>query len=232
MDSSLDRYRIATEKHHKEDRTEEQFREELEEWADQVRSAFPDLMLDVLAWRQPAASFAVTNTCGRFLEGLELEVHIDGPVIQHAKPDSLRDLTDRLPRRPRNWGPWTEQLPRYESLVSGSILNRTISAPRPNSTNFRNSGSVTALLHCDELRPGKTHTFNSADDDHTDTVLLTTDAVLANTRVTVKATARGIDDEYVVEFIQPINELVDLTPLLQKFTPHLNYFSGQPPERE
>lgn len=199
---------------HEETRTKDEFWQELEEWTAAVRRDFPNFVLDVLAFRQPVAVFTVINTCGRFLEDLEVEVHIGGDVVQHPKPYNIDHLFDRLPRRPRKWGPW--YTPRFDNrnFVQTSAYTRPVPIPRPNSTDFRNSGSVTATLTCDNLRPDKSHTFTD-DDDHRDVVLLTSDLDMASARITVTATARGIDDAYTTSFSHPVSATVDLTERLK-----------------
>lgn len=194
-----------------ESRSLEQFNEELNTWAQTTRAAFPDLVLDVLALRQPSAAFTITNTCGRFLEGLEVEVHIEGSVIQHPKK-SAEDIVDSLAERPRKWGPWRQ--PRLNPFDLGGYVpvpfHGGVRVPRPNSTNFRNSGSVTAVLRCRELRPRRNHAFNT-EDDHRDIALLTSDLDLSTARITITATARGVHDTYVAEFMHPVSESVDAT---------------------
>lgn len=220
---------------HEENRTEDEFRAEVDDWEGRVRDSFDGLVLDLLALWLPPASFAITNTCGRFLEGLELKVHIEGPVIQHARPYSPKahELAKQLPKRPRAWGPWDQPPIDYARMMipARNLYTPPVSAPRPNHTDFRNGGSVTAMLHCAELRPGRTHTFTSDKDSHSEIVLLTTDQSLASTRITVSATARGIDDEHVTEFMQPIVGLVDVTTKIHQVIPRLGYFAGPPEGR-
>jgi hypothetical protein len=75
----------------------------------------------------------------RFLEDLEVEVHIEGPVIQHAKPFDEPSMMERLPHRPRQWGPWIEKRPDYSSLLQFNPLTYNRLA-KPDATSFRNSG--------------------------------------------------------------------------------------------
>jgi hypothetical protein len=216
---------------HEETRTEEEYLQEIEGWAASVQRDFPNLVLDVLALSRPIATFTVTNTCGRFLEDLEVEVHIDGDVIQHPKPYDANYLHERLPRRPRKLGPWFE--PRFDArnFVPASNFARPMPPPRPNSTDFRNSGSVTATLSCDALRPGRSHTFTD-DDDHRDIVLLTNNLDMSSARITVTATARGIDDAYVTEFTHPVSAPVDLTDKLEAVVHALKYFAATDSDEE
>lgn len=203
---------------HEETRSEEEFQQELEEWAHQLREAGPDNVRNILALRQPPATFTITNTCGRFLEDLEVEVHIEGPVTQHSKL-SEEDILKDLPRRPRKWGPWKQRRANFPD-IAGPIFPASYGTgrpllPRPNSTDFRNSGSVTAVLRCKELRPRREHTFSDADDHH-DVVFLTPDLNLSTARVTITATARGVDDAHVTEFSHPVTETVDATETIAR----------------
>ena len=208
------------EQRHEETRTKEEFRAELEAWTEKVRQAFPDFAHDVLAYRQPAALFEVTNTCGRFLEDLEVEVHIAGDVIQHPKPSDVTDVFTQLPRHPRKWGPWFTQRPGLTNWIPASNFPSVPRFPRPNSTDFHNSGSVTATLTLAELRPGRSHTFTDVD-NHDDIVLLTRDLDMNSATVTVRATARGIDDEYRTAFAQPVTTTLDLTDHLKNLLQEL-----------
>lgn len=213
---------------HEETRAKEEFWQELEGWTDQVRNCFPDLVLDVLAVSQPVAVFTVTNTCGRFLEDLEIEVHIEGDVIQHPKPFEVDDIDDRLPHRPRKWGPWFTPRFNNTNFIPAASYSRPLATSRSNSTDFRNSGSVTATLSCDALRPGRSHTFTD-DDDHRDVVLLTSNQDMPSARITITATARGIDDAYTTTFNQPVSATVDLTKKLEAVIHALKYFKAPAP---
>ncbi len=203
---------------HEETRTEPEFREDVGRWADRFRQTFPEALVDLVASILPPAKFSVINNSGRFLEEVEVELHIDGPVIQHPKPFDADSIWRRLPARPRNWGPWTEKRIDYSSLRSAATFagNRIAPPPRPNQTSFRNSGSVTAVLRCKELRPGRRHTFTEAD-DHDDLVLLTANLNLAAIRVQATATARGIDDTCVTEFGQPVAATLDVTEQVKRY---------------
>jgi len=214
-----DKYRRISEKlekWHEEDRTEEKFRAEIAGWLDAIRNAFPGVVRDLIAIAVPAARFTVHNRTGRFLEDLEVELHIEGPVIQHPKPFSKGSIMERLPMRPRDWGPWTEKRFDYGRVaqLSPSTYNRP--PAKPNTTSFHNSGSVTATLRCKELRPWRSHTFTEAD-DHDDLVLLTQDLDLSAVRITATATARGIDTASVTEFTHPVAAEVDVTAQVSEF---------------
>jgi len=195
---------------HEETRTKEEFRSELDAWAEKVHEALPEFARDVLAYRQPAALFEVTNTCGRFLEDLEVEVHIAGDITQHSKATDATEVLAQLPRHPRKWGTWFTQRLSPAHWIPASNFSSPRRIPRPNSTDFRNSGSVTATLTLAELRPGKSHPFTDHD-DHNDIVLLTRDLDMNNATITITATARGIDDQYKTAFAHPVTATIDLT---------------------
>jgi hypothetical protein len=75
-----------------------------------------------------------------------------------------------------------------------------------NSASFRNGGSVDVTLTCEELRPGATVVIEA---DHS--ALICTDPNLAQTRMTISATARGVDEVFKAEHMQRINAIRDLT---------------------
>lgn len=199
---------------HEETRTKEEFRAELDAWAEKIHEALPEFARDVLSYRQPAALFEVTNTCGRFLEDLEVEVHIAGEVTQHPKATDATEVLAQLTRHPRQWGTWFTQRSGLTNWIPATSFPSLPRTPRPNSTEFRNSGSVTATLTLAELRPGKSHPFTD-DDDHNDIVLLTRDLDMNNATITVTATARGIHDQYKSAFAHPVTTTVDLTDSLK-----------------
>lgn len=215
---------------HEEKRTKEEFREEVARWAAAVRQQIPGVAKQLVAYRQPAAQFTITNTCGRYLEDLEVVVHIEGDVFQHPKPEADDDIANWLPGRPRTWGPWVSPPFDYSRVLAASMpssLNTAFRSPPPNSSDFRNSGSVDAILRCRELRPGRSHTFTD-DDDHEDIALLTTNIDMTTARIAVTATARTIDASHTTELIQPIKRAGDITPMLVGFIEALNYFRLAP----
>lgn len=209
--------------HHEEDRTEDQFRAEVETWAEEVRRQLPYVARQVASYLQPAAEFTLTNRCGRFLENVEADVHIEGDVVHHTKPGDHDDINEWLPLPPRPWGPW--ETPRFQlttphlpipNIKSGIFTGYDIT--------IRNSGSVSVTLSCAELRPDKSYTFDE-DDVPPFALLTTTD--LTNARITYKVTARGIDDIHTEEILHPVQPAGDITPrLLHLFERYFN-----PPKR-
>lgn len=213
---------------HEEKRTREQFRQEIESWAESVREQLPEVAKQLVAYRQPAAQFTITNTCGRYLEDLEVLVHIEGDVFQHPRPGDGDDFANWLPKRPRSWGPWESSPFDYSRMMPALASSlSTFRAPRRNSSDFRNSGSVDAILRCRELRPGRSHTFTD-DDDHEDIALLTTNIDMATARMAITATARTVDASHTTQVIQPIKSAGDITAILQGFLEALDYFRLAP----
>jgi len=214
---------------HEEKRTQKEFRQEIEGWAATVREQLLEFAKQLAAYVRPAVQFTITNTCGRYLEDLEVLVHIEGDVFQHPKPVDDDDPTNWLPERPRTWGPWESSLFDYSRMVAAlpSSLNTAFRAPRPNSSDFRNSGSVDAILRCRELRPDRSHTFTD-DDAHEDIALLTTNIDMTTARIAATATARTINASHPTELIQPIKRVGDITTMLTDLLEALNYFSLAP----
>jgi hypothetical protein len=163
---------------------------------------------------------------GRFLEDLEVVVHIEGPVIQHPKPFTRESVLDRLPDRPRKWGPWKEKYRDFSNYVQVPPVQARPASP--NSTSFRNSGSVDAVLQCKDLRPWSSHTFTE-EDSHRDLVLLTSDLDLTAAHITATATARGIHNRWHTEFIHPIAPQLDLTEKIRQLLNGLHgyYFMAE-----
>lgn len=199
---------------HQENRTEDEFRQQVDEWADSVRRQLPDFARRVAAYMQPSAEFTIHNACGLFLEDVELEVHIEGSVFYQPTPADTDNTNDWLPRRPRKWGPWeierfAHQMPRIPSLDLPSAVG-------PNSIEFHNSGSVSASLTCKQLRPDRTVPFG--EDDGQIVTLLTTDPTVKSARVMYTVTARGIHDAPTKEIVIPVTPRGDITPMLRSFS--------------
>lgn len=197
----------------RETRSPKQFRDELEDWRLRCREGLALMFQDIAATRCAASVLTVTNTCGRFLEDLEIEVHIEGTIWSCDRPDGEESVAARVPKPPRKWGPFREPLINLSSYSSFPLASPSLFArvphPRGNSASFRNAGSVDVTLRCPELRPGATVTIRRED-----IALICTDPDLAQTHVTYTATARGVHEQHKGEFSQPIVVIGDLTPRL------------------
>lgn len=190
---------------HEETRSADEFRAEVQAWRAECRGQFPVLMEDVAALNHPRVTFTITNTCGRFLEDVEINIHIDGEVWAWDVPLNDEEPMSNLPRPPREWGPWQESpidfpiFHPYVPALSG------LTAPGGNRATFTNGGSVDVKLHCEELRPEATIDITE------DVVLMCTDLALDQARVTVSATARGVHASFTDDFTQPISAAADVT---------------------
>lgn len=201
---------------HDENRTEEQFRQQVEEWANEVRVAVPEFVSRFVARSQPAVELTLINTCGFFLEDVEVEVHIEGAVSYLAKPQPQEDLDEWLPRRPRPWGPWEQQVNLLPNVNINHLagLDYSPGSFGPNSIDLHNSGSVTAILSCRELRPDRFYTFD--EDDHPAFTLQTTNPAITSVRIAYSVTARGIHDTHEGELSLPIIAAGDQTAALRQ----------------
>lgn len=210
---------------HEEKRTEDQFRQQIADWAERVRRQIPEFARHVVAYQQPSAEFTIINTCGLFLEDVEVDLHIEGNVFHHPKPGDDDDTNQWLPKRPRRWGRWTT--PRFGYNIPRMPAIGPLSGIGPNSTEFHNSGSVTARLTCQQLRPRRTLTFT--EDDGEVITLLTTDLSATTARITYTVTARGLHDTHTGEIIQAIKPAGDVTPLLLAFAETYFKFTNETP---
>lgn len=208
-----------------EQRTENEYRQQIKDWADSVRRQTPEFARNVVAYMQPSAEFTLTNSCGLFLEDVEAELHIEGEVFSHPTPGDHDNTDSWLPRRPREWGPW--ESPSFVRTIAQDSWRRSTAPVGPNSTTFSNSGSVTARLACQQLRPGRAHTFT--DDDGQAITLLTTNLAATTTRITYAVTARGIHDTHAGELTLGIKPAGDITAMLQKFVESYFDFTHETP---
>ena len=122
-----------------ENRTPEQYERQITDWEAACRTSWTSVTDTVAATFGPTVSISITNRQESFLEDVELQVHLEGPVrgLERGSSDDF-DPGSLLPRPPRAWGPWTDT---SHLLVPG--LSREFSyAPSlpsiPGPLSFRN----------------------------------------------------------------------------------------------
>lgn len=138
-----------------EHRTEEQYREEVDAYLDDVAS----LLRAVARWHEIDAGtsrvhVAVTNATARNYTSVEVEIYIPGDV-RAVDPEGLPDLPD-APARPRAFG---SRKPTGFGLAYGSelFMRGAVVPPRLRSGPvIDNGGSVRVTFPPVDLRPGDT----------------------------------------------------------------------------
>lgn len=141
-----------------EDRSFEQYKAEIDKWADQTREVWPGFVMRVLAANAPRTLVRVKNLGDIFLEGLRVDIHVAGDVdgLDVYPPELMR--SDRiLPTPPREWGPKPPAA--YEIGREVHVRPHVpmfSDVPMPGShgqITFNNGGSVNVAATFDELRP-------------------------------------------------------------------------------
>lgn len=195
----------------RENRTPEQYERQITDWEAECRKRWASALDTVAATFGPTVSVSVSNRQESFLEDIELEVHLDGPVrgLERGSSDDF-DPDSLLPRPPRAWGPWTDT---SRFLVPG--LSREFpyipSLPSiPGPLSFRNGGSVTIDVQIGDLRPRETYTT-----DNDEMVLVVDEAGLTELTGTWKITVRGHHAVYEGTLNVPVVTR-DITDVMQR----------------
>lgn len=201
---------------HEEDRTEDEYREEvgtyLYECSTHLEEAFEDL-------RQTAANevnLEIANATISNYEQVLVELHIEGGVYGYKHDGYFTNLADGLPRSPRMWGPWTENplfgavQPHYSTLLANAAIpSSSASVPRGPSPTITNGGSVDVTCVPVHLYPeSKTDLL---------TIWLVGEAPLGESvRVTWTATASNVDGRLGGNFTIPVApDPIDLGEVLR-----------------
>jgi hypothetical protein len=195
----------------RENRTPEQYEQQIIDWEAECRTSWASAMDTVAATFGPTVSISISNRQESFLEDVELEVHLEGPVrgLERGSSDDF-DSDSLLPRPPRAWGPWTDT---SRFLVPGlsrefSYIPSVSTVPGPLS--FRNGGSVTIDVQVGDLRPRETY---ATDDD--EMVLVVDEAGLTELTGTWKITVRGHHAVYEGTLNVPVVTR-DITDVMQR----------------
>lgn len=199
-----------------EDRDPDSYRADVQGYLDTIRATVPEIFAEIVALTQPGAVIPVANNTDRFLEDVEVRIHVAGPVdaVESSEFDLRGLLSHRLPDPVRPWGPRPN--PAHDRLSRVVTPQQYVRAaaptpyvPGPNTASFHTTGSVDAVLTLQTLRPRARHTFDSKVGQGT--VLMVTDPELTQAEVTVEVTAQGIHGICRQIFTHPVSEPVDLT---------------------
>lgn len=193
-----------------EDRTEDEYRHEVKTWAAACRTRWAAALDAVAAELTAPATMAVTNRELAFLEDVEVEVHLEGPV-RGLRPVSRESFAahDLLPSPPRPWGPWVDRsVFSVPSLASSyAYMPSVTSLP---SVNFRNGGSVNIEVQVGDLRPRQVYRT-----DEDELALVVDEEDLPELSGTWKITARGHHAVHEGGLVVPI-EHRDVTAVMER----------------
>lgn len=92
---------------HDESRTEEEFRAEVDAWAEKATPGLTKYLNDQRHHYALPLDLSVRNNTQRNYVSLRVEIHITGPVRAYDyRLGKVRPLTELAGREPRKWGPW------------------------------------------------------------------------------------------------------------------------------
>ncbi|MEZ0167018.1 DUF4062 domain-containing protein [Kineococcus sp. LSe6-4] len=204
----------ALEVHHDEDRTEEEYRQEVAQYGQKLEAALHEALDDVAAHVLVPFAPIVTNLTERNYQQVQVELHVEGDVraLEPGEEDDDLDPLARLPRRPRKWGPWTSSKlaemvsqidyrpPRLGGFGAGSFAS---------SVEIENGGSATLRYGAIHLRPGAETALDSV-------VLVVPEGTASPLRATWRATATNVDGQTRGELEVPVEgDALDLWDALR-----------------
>lgn len=176
---------------HEEERTEEEYRAEVESYLDHCREHLPGALDTIRANEARPVIFSITNNTGRNYTAVEVKLHIEGDVFGYRWVEKFQGWTKYVGARPRLWGPWTEKRASALNLFDGysriqmpsSPPQSFVSRPQPR---IENGGSVSITCLPVDLRPRQSESLLTVN-------LVGDRTVAADVRVTWSATATDVD---------------------------------------
>lgn len=198
-----------------EDRTEEQYRAEIDAWEVEVRAVWTTAVDSFLGRLLPSLAIRLKNQSHRYLQDIQVKIHLEGNVTGITFLDRDDELPSKwslgLPSGPRPWGPRPNPIldvgarPYYGPGLQPYI------PPLASNLGWENSGSIDLTLRAGDLRPRATETF----DEEELVLLLWTDASASPVHGTWEITARGYDHVFDGDLTIEIAEPVDLDSVLR-----------------
>lgn len=201
---------------HEENRTEDEFREQVGTYLDECRTNLAESFEDLRQASAYGVNLEITNTTGTNYEQVLVGLHIEGDVYGYEDSGYFSSLAEYLPRPPRKWGPWTTnpllkamQTPDFSSLLPTIGPSLGAMAPRGQSPTITNGGSVDVTCLPVHLSPKST--------THLLSIWFVGDAPLGDSvRVTWTATATNIDGRLDGDFAIPVApDAIDLSEEIQ-----------------
>jgi hypothetical protein len=192
-----------------EDRTADDYRQQIEAWATACRAGWTSAVDALAAVISSPTTVVITNREQAFLEDVEVEVYLEGPVMG-VRPTSREsfDPYDLLPSPPRTWGPWLDRS--MFSVPNLGGYTYAPSMPSISNLNFRNGGSVNIDVQVGDLRPRQAY---RTDDD--ELVLVVDGDDLHELTGSWRITARGHHAVYEGNLVVAV-EHRDMTPVMER----------------
>lgn len=198
---------------HEEERTEETYEAEVEEYLTECRQRLPKAIKTLRVALNPAVVFRVRNLTDTNFQRLEVHVHVEGDVTAFDGRAEFHGLSTYTPRAPRIWGPWTEsRMPVINGFDYRHTIPSTPTVPyvSPPGPRIVNGGSADITFVPVDLRPHAT-------EDLDDGILLLAGASLDRDISCIwSATATNMNGRAEGSFVIPIRaHRVDLSEYLK-----------------
>lgn len=139
-----------------EERTEEAYESEVEEYLDKCRQRLPKAIRTLRTALTPAVVFQVRNLTDANFQKLKVHVHVEGDIKAFDGRAEFRGLSSYTPKPPRIWGPWTQsRMPAISNPDYSHLLPRTPTVPyvSPPGPTIVNGGSADITFQPLDLRP-------------------------------------------------------------------------------
>lgn len=197
---------------HEEERTEEAYEAEVEEYLDKCRRRLPKAINTLRVALTPAVVFRARNLTEANFQRLEVHVHVEGDVKAFDGRAEFRGLSTYTPKAPRIWGPWTESrvpaTPDYHHMIP-SRTTPTVPYVPPAGPTIVNGGSADITFQPVDLRP---HATEDLDDG---ILLLAGPSLDSDINCTWTATATNMNGRAEGTFAIPLRaQRVDLSEYL------------------
>lgn len=147
--------------HHEEDRTEEEYRAEVDTYLESCAQGLPRAVRTLRKELSPAVRFRVRNLSERNYAALIVHIHVEGDVRAYRHTPQFSNLKTYVPKSPRLWGPWNTDLLRKFPTIPDRLYpvqpqHSTAARLATRSTDIVNGGSVDLTFPPIDLRPGRT----------------------------------------------------------------------------
>jgi hypothetical protein len=197
-----------------EDRTEDEYRNQIDEWERRFRTAWRASVRTLIGYSLPSMAVQLKNRTRTFFHDVEVSLHIEGGVVgnpYYGPADELTRSVLQLPSLPRRWGPRPNRtFPDY-LIPNYAGHNYPASSPVQTRLTWRNTKSIDVTLDVGDFRPLASEVF-----DEEEVVLLLVDGSQESVHATWQITARDFNDVFSGEFDVPVGAPLDLTSIFNR----------------
>lgn len=194
-------------------RGKDQFKAEVARWKGDVGECLPLLAQNILALNEGCAEFEVTNHSDSLIEGLRIEIIIEGRSIAVVKPTPFR-LLGLFPKRPRKWGAILES-DYYNKILQ--VNSRTeVQKPQDGTKAIllkQDASSFVVRLPSFDISPRQT--VNTLDLFSMDPFVIIAAPEYDSLEAVIKVSAKGFDGIKKSTMQMPVADVCDVTETLK-----------------